>query len=117
MGRLTNKDGTYSRYLFEGDCVYGEEKMNNSLTQKLAQFEDIEEEVGIDLIALLTSKHIYYKLYCSGEKLSETYESYDFDINFNSKTINVYVCEDATPYVYLFSEYGKTWALNKEKLE
>ena len=112
MKRLTERrNGLY--YDIE-ECVVS----NGS--QKLGQLEDIEEELGINLITLFKAlkngfyhidenKHIYTTKPTKG----------------NGGAMNFYVClgciiaEDTfgDQYIYSLKDYGKVWALTKEELE
>ena len=97
--RLTEKkNGTYWNY---GNFV--------EIIDKLGQLEDIEEELGIDLITLFKALKdgVYYKYKDMGvEKISKLRP-----ITIHKNTI---VCDYHT-YKY-FKDYGKTWALTKEEL-
>lgn len=74
---------------------------------KLSKLEDIEEGFGVDLIKLLTAGKIF--------TIDKVYGiSYHIDI----KNGGVYTSEyDADDEFYPFSDYGKTWALDKQTLE
>ena len=84
---------------------------------KLSQLEDIEEELGVDLVKLLSSKEIYYK-YKTGHISDCTLDSIDF--NFR-KICYVHKIEnhsfDGCSFTEYFSDYGKTWAFTREELE
>ena len=84
---------------------------------KLGELEDIEEEIGIDLITLFKAlkdgiyfKHHYYGIdhrqvsYITRTALVYRYSSWgdDEDIHFT---------------YYDYNDYGKTWALTKEELK
>ena len=72
---------------------------------KLSQLEDIEEELGIDLITL-------FKAMKNG--------FYDKHFHYGSAVINNgYICYyfDESGIRYKLKDYGKTWALTKEELE
>ena len=75
---------------------------------KLGQLEDIEEELGVDLVKLLSAKEIYFYQYNEPIK--------DFCIDFNKKTISDYYESDINS-TYSFDEYGKYWAFTKEELK
>lgn len=82
---------------------------------KLSKLEDIEEELGVDLIKLLTADEIYYKAH--GE-----IESNIFDVSFYSFLILVRVYhspyrKDDEHFAFGFNDYGKTWAFTKEELK
>ena len=78
---------------------------------KLEQLEDIEEELGIDLITLFMAlrKGIYVKQYGQIEH---------YFLKLLSDGINLYLTNYGGKRVILSQDYyGKTWALTKEKLE
>ena len=135
MKRLTKKDKYGHFYTKQANCrniwssdgkeLEGEYFENKTLAidgkaiDKLGLLEDIEEELGIDLITLLKAltnvvyyKDIFDKIFCTinvriscpkliinGEILNEWY------ITFDAKC----VCK--------IKDYGRTWALTKEELE
>ena len=89
-------------------------------TNKLGKLEDIEEELGIDLITLFnidkqlnTKKEIWFKIE------DEIEENFRFDsyyiIDLKHKAF-VKIEYEPLDYLY-FKDYGKTWALTKEELE
>ena len=107
---------------------------------KLGQYEDIEDELGIDLLKLLTAKTIYFMHfdYVKDERHPEEslvlkeadQERYGFLININDKSLKL--CDldfggrlylDFGGRLYLdFGDYGKKdkyggWAFTKEELE
>ena len=91
------------------------------LYKKLKILEDIEEELGIDFIALFdiekklnTKKEIWFKI---EDEIDASYR-YDGDyyiIDLKHKAF-VKMCCEPIDYFY-FKDYGKTWALTKEELE
>ena len=101
--RFTEKD-TNSYKLKHIDWTNGVQKA----TQKLGLLEDIEEELGVDLIKLLSAKEIYTYQYIEPIK--------DFCIDFNKKTIIDYYKSDING-TYSFDEYGKYWAFTKEEIK
>ena len=76
---------------------------------KLGQLEDIEEELGIDLITLF--KALKNGVYVKGLGY---FRYADFD--FEGKVI-IYGDIDPICGNEFLSDYGKTWALTKEELE
>lgn len=112
MNRLTEKrDGLY--YDIE-ECVV------SNCSQKLGQLEDIEEELGIDLITLFKAlkngfwsidknKHIYKMKPTKGNGGAMSYyASLDYII-----TEDTYYDEE----YFLLKDYGKTWALTRKEIE
>ena len=87
------------------------------LVSKLGRLEDIEEELGIDLIAFVKLNKTC-KIY---DKEEEGFMDFDY-IDIENKCL---VCVDDfdemsggyLDFYYYFKDYGKTWALTKEELE
>lgn len=80
---------------------------------KLGQLEDIEEELGIELITLFKaySKPMLYWRY-EGKIVPSNDRTMDFD----NRCIYAYV-DTMTHKIYEFKDYGKTWALTEEELK
>ena len=122
MNRLTNKrltDATKNGYFIE---IKKEENIKfpsvEQLYEKLARYEDVEEECGIDLVTLFDiynklceQKFIYVKI---GNEIKCVYYDY-YVIDFKNKEIIGMEYEPMS--FYPFKDYGKTWALTKEELE
>ena len=110
MKRLTEKDGTYKEYIVGEDLqtIEGIKTWENPLTHKLGQLEDIEEELGIDLITLFKALKdgVYYR-----NNQREINYAKNIRLSFAYKTLVV----DRHIYKRL-NDYGKTWALTKEEL-
>lgn len=119
MNRLT-KDlhNQYNDYWYREDLDQVFDKEQIVLT-KLGQYEDIEEELGIDLITLFKAlkngfwsidekKHIYKMKPTKGNGGAMSfYASYDCIIIENAYD----------EQYFLLKDYGKTWALTKKELE
>lgn len=113
--RLTyDKNGTEPKIY---DCDFLD---NSKCIQKLGQLEDIEQELGIDLITLFKAlKEPAYVVV--NDKIVETYcghigeecKTIDFEIDGKDYK-NLY---DIETFYVLTKEYGKTWALTREELE
>lgn len=124
MSRLTKKrDGFY----YDID-----ECMVSNCSQKLGPLEDIEEELGIDLITLfkiIKQKYVYTnsfnkrveqfvltkidgieKDYLGRNYLKLDFQEVEYDENGNEIDSIVHWIPDT-------KDYGKTWALTKEELE
>lgn len=82
---------------------------------KLGQLEDIEEELGIDLI---TYHRLMSKLYCGTEDTAfyKGTEVIIYEIDYCKKKVILYSPKEKEDIVVGFSSYGKTWALTKEEL-
>lgn len=76
--------------------------------QKLGQLEDIEEELGIDLITLFKALDNGFIYKCYDNTLIES-----FTPAFKENCI--YVDEELDEFVRP-KDYGKTWALTEEEL-
>ena len=90
---------------------------------KLELLEDIEEELGIDLITLFKAlkdrqvifKHIYGlenpKIYLETHKIA--------GLLFDSKNYGLWLYDNGygDEFCVYTKDYGKTWALTKEELE
>lgn len=82
---------------------------------KLFNLENLEEELGIDLITLFKAKKIYYKYFGGDTEIKESYRVY-FDITDNLLNIKEYE-EDEFGYQFSLEDYKKYWSLRKEDLE
>jgi len=102
--RLT-KIRSDGQYLINEEVICNGNRVDNAL-KKLGQLEDIEEELGIDLITLFKALkkgfyskdgeyHHFSNLFFDSEEIYDGYNNVD----------------------YYFKDYGKTWALTKEELE
>ncbi len=99
MNRLTNKIGNYY-------CSPDSETSLKPVYDKLGKLENIEEEIGIDLITLFKAlKNGIYKKGRNNLKGLILYSKMPM-FSFYHKTIDAELIED----------YGKTWALSKEEL-
>ena len=95
-----------------------DETNTRSIIQKLGQLEDIEEELGIDLITLFKAqKENVWELVFDGydENGKSIYKprknQHDIYIDLKQKAL-------VGKWIgYEFKDYGKTWALTKEELE
>lgn len=105
------KDIDENKYFLKGEKSYKD--TIEAVANKLGQLEDIEEELGIDLITLCKTfeEDIYIKpdnkiIFVNYDK--KEYRFYEGNINCNTDDGNFTVSID---------DYGKTWALTKEELE
>ena len=115
MNKLTKDLHTPHDDTGYSDIVENAVDRENIVLTKLKHYEDIEEELGVDLIKLLTADEIYYKAH--GE-----IESNIFDVSFYSFLILVRVYhspyrKDDEHFAFGFNDYGKTWAFTREELE
>lgn len=110
MNRLTCKpDKVMENYYYETtEETISEDRI--TILNKLGQLEDIEEELGIDLITLFkvfNGKDIFIKESYTGEIINRG----SFYPNVKYKEIHDGYC-----WHLKFEDYGKTWALTKEEL-
>ena len=107
--RLTEKDITYitsgANVIEIPDIIEGH-KYTGQAVIKLGHLEDIEEELGIDLILLF--KAINSPIYTKSG--TQYYVGFDL-IEQDSKGDWYFSTVDGN---YYFKDYGKTWALTKE---
>ena len=100
-----------------GYCLRHSSISTNKCWDKLGQLEDIEEELGIDLVTL-------FKALKNG-----VWVKYDADFGFTGKPKIVIEKDKCTEIClrekkwwiqendFLLKDYGKTWALTKKELE
>ena len=107
MKRLTNKKigivvkGTISEEVKERALIY----------EKLQQLENIEEKLDIDLITLEKAlKEGVYTIHSNGERRIPC-------LAYNGAVGYILDFKYEQEAQYILSDYGKTWALNKEELE
>ena len=122
MDRLTQNNDT--QYDLVGKCDTNIEeftsnhKLRNDLLNKLGQLEDIEEELGIDLITLFKVRQIYWRIkYIDTGEYSDIEKSYRVYLDFQNRDIKVYRDYDEFGFNLDLKDYGKTWALTREELE
>ena len=102
MNRLTNS----TKSIIEGTATPIDVHKEQLIYLKLKSLEDIEEELGIDLITLFTAlKYGIYKKGRNNFKGLILYSKMPM-FSFYHKTIDNELIED----------YGKTWALTEEEL-
>ena len=114
--RLTKREYIANQYR----VVYETHDVNRAI-YKLGKYEDIEEELGIDLTTLfkaLKNGYWYKKnnnIVCAKSTIGHTYMHclYLCDNGWYINTNDMY---DYTIDIAL-KDYGKTWALTKEELE
>lgn len=122
MSRLTHKykhKADNKRFVFDI-------KDYRKVCQKLGQHEDIEEELGIDLITLYKAlkRGVWYR---KGKEIKhfipDDYFRIVLDCNGSTETINYWLLSiinvSTNEYIddFFVDEYGKIWALTKEDLE
>ena len=89
---------------------------------KLQELEDIEEELGIDLLTLFKAlKNGIYLKFGSEKNIGVYYEHRailprHFDKDYKGYFIDLQL-ELSINFNFYFKDYRKTWALTKEELE
>lgn len=131
MERLTKKDRYGHFYTNKANCrnIYSSDgerlegmffenqvlAIDGETIDKLGKLEDIEDEIGIDLITLF--KTYSNGFYVKGEKEKQYI---DFQNHLNANAFKhkemFYGHEYCYQYVKLY-DYGKEWALTKKELE
>lgn len=119
MNRLTNKEcHKYEDFIsiFRNKLITPSE-IDNAIYKKLKSFEDIEEELGIDLITLF--KSLKYGFYFKYKDKIISSNDYLFQISVTSKGNFIFdiVVHNLSFLLIKFKDYGKTWALTREELE
>ena len=97
-------DGTGPRYVKEKEAF-----------EKLEKYENIEEELGIDLITLFKAlkNGIYHNQYCGISS-----EPWRFELDLQNKRFCYHIRDMNASWDLIcnFKDYGKTWALTKGEL-
>ena len=104
MNRLTEKASDFK--------IYGHYQCNGNAIDKLGQYEDLEEELGIDLITL-------FKATQQGIWMKRNKVFYFFDnliVDFKHKCLVQIVSNDEVE-TFPFDSYGEDWALTREELK
>lgn len=97
---------------------------DKDILNKLGQLEDIEERFGIDLITLFKAlkKGAYFRLLDYTKPTFKKIIIEPYHINIKKKYIDIRRDRlysgfgNTGGHLYYFKDYGKTWALTKEKL-
>ncbi len=96
------------------DGVSLHDQIIRSAFEKLGKLEDIEEELGIDLITLF--KAMKDGVYISDGHNNIEYQSPSF-LRFTDCFFQIETDDGLYDSIHLYKDYGKTWALTKEELE
>lgn len=144
MERLTKKEGVITQIDKDGNITkndFIEVKYKDEAYKKLCQIEDIEQELGIDLITLYRalSRGIYYKednhiFFTTNNIVLVSNELVEVKPTCAVKETTIKSCYyvDCEPLKYLkdahywdwktcnhwkLKDYGVTWSLTKQELE
>ena len=108
--RLTKKKKHYDSTDIDEEYKLEEDVSVGEVVDKLGQLEDIEEELGIDLITLI-------KALKNGIWLKDKKDQFlPYRCLLRDDFILV-LYEDIYKKEYLLKDYGKTWALTREELK
>ena len=115
------KDIDENKYFLKVDGKSYEDTIE-IVTDKLGELEDIEDELGIDLVTILTALTTGYVFW--------KYDNFIYKVQVESITncclkVNTwyYVSSNKNgkrygdEFTISFKDYGKTWALTREELE
>lgn len=107
--RLTDRVMSMSQL---GKGFYVPKENKDECYNKLGLLEDIEEELGVNLITL-------FKANFEGVYLKEFYGKFPVMLRMGeiSHTITLHTYTDEENIILKVEDYGKTWALTKEELE
>jgi len=106
MERITDKDTKMV-------ALEGADEVSELLAKtynKLMLYENIEEELGIDLVTLRNA--LTNGIYCIKKSVAIGDFISCVDVKFNG-----YCLIDCEEEIHYFNDYGKTWDLTKEELE
>ena len=126
MNRLTNK----KCYRYEDfvsslrNKLITPNEIDNSIYKKLKILEDIEEELGIDLITLFKALIIgiwTHQEQCYGDEKQSQIRFFQVRLLLEENAVgcihnSMWKGKEVIRTLY-FKDYGKTWALTKEELE
>ena len=117
--RLTEKDqmGYYGYFTYKTDEI--------EIINKLGQLEDIEEELGVDLITLCNkaTKEVWYTKLEVDFDYSNWHKINGQEIVIKNSIVSRLDFQHKSVYIkgakqwFDIKDYGKTWALTKEELE
>ena len=127
MNRLTiNNDTKYDldgKFYAHIEDIELHHQLRIDLLNKLGQLEDIEEELGIDLITLFNiynqlckQRYVYKKFTDTREIVKVDLDEGYFVIDFKGKQILRIFCGEPSNW-YDFKDYLKTWAFTRKELE
>ena len=106
-------------YLSSTECA---NRFENIL-ETIKEYKDIEQELGIDLVKLLSAKKVYYMNWDRNDDGLEIKETYKLFVNLTDRTIEYFENEYSEFTFNLeLKDYGKNdvyggWAFTREELE
>lgn len=115
--RLTKYDKELKNYFYNGSIDYDETEMDLELCNKLGQLEDIEDELGIDLITLFKALRDSIAIKNEDGTIIVMWACPRFQIGLDYETAWILYGPLTEQKVLNIKDYGKTWALTKEELD
>ena len=122
MKRITKKEGVITQIDKDGNITkndFIEVKDKDEAYKKLCQLEDIEQELGIDLITLFKALKYGVYYYTSQKQLTHDYVwLYDNYISVclrDKLSYSFLTCDEKQ--ILSFKDYKTMWSLNREDLE
>ena len=98
------------------DGIHTREQLEKTAFKELEAYQDIEEELGIDLITLFKAlKNGFYGKTWNGKIKHYTSKTHDF--GFDTKRLLTFSTGYEIDDEYAIKDYGKTWALTRKELE
>ena len=115
----------YPPMIFGLKVFYGKDLPNNadfivtkSLENKMEKINNLEQQLGIDLITLFRAEKVFTKFEFEDGSFDEIKESYKVHFDLNDRKLVVYEYpEDEFGTKYDLRDFGRTWSLQKEDLE
>ena len=106
------------QYGMNGRSLYDIIKLD---LERLEKLEEIEEELGIDLLTLfkaLRQDYIYYKHHYGWDDRYKINKEYIQGLKYVDDNTPVFWTDDyGEEHMVYIKEYGKTWALTREELK
>lgn len=124
MNRLTNKECySYEDFVFSlRNNLVTTNEIDNTIYKKLKSLEDIEEELGIDLITLFNVLKSH-EIICKHERglvyHKTTLEKHIISgLAFDDEYYGLWVYDKFGDEIFYYTKnYGKMWALTRDELE
>lgn len=94
---------------------FAQTRLENMMVNKLGKHEDIEENLGIDLITLSKCTAIWFLMPNEKEPRLAWHIHVDF---YEKRLVDINPGDrDIEPLYFYFKDYGKTWALTPKELK
>lgn len=124
MNRLTKK-AQFVRNLITGkEIKYISNESDQMCVDKLGELEDIEEQLGVDLITLFKALNVRDGVWVKDKEyglcnwsMGQLWFGYNSSKSESFINPQIYFLKDGGYSYFKLSDYGKTWALTREELE